>query len=508
MVKSLWLKSPGDQAVLLPLLEGLCPPILPIDSGREAARLMAQDPRVSVLILSDAVDESQVQQLGAGLAGRGLALEIICVTDRDIAPPHLAPLADQHDTSVWIAHPGGDRERFQLLVAQVCAKALAVRQLHEVRLGLFEAEGFLGPSVASRLLVRRLTRAASSQEAILIQGPEGCGKEMLARLLHAISPNRCLGPFLAADAVAVAAEDFAARLFGQYRDGLRSGESQEGLIHHAARGTLVLRNIEGATMATQMRLAEMLAQGRFVRVGATQPEPMDVQLVCTTRADLVALAREGRFRPDLLNELAGNVVEVPSLAARREDVAPLALHEIRRLFREYAPARLFPGLTPDAEELLASTAWPYDRHGLRHFIQRFVLLTGLDAERPVSATDLRPDLDTWLTAARTRKPDFCDVETLRLARCLGLRYDRVYHEALAACLTVERRRRSKQEIAELFGKSTRWLEITMNDLSQWMLANNHRTPEELKRDLLWTRRFRQTPSDTPDPDAEDNSTVN
>lgn len=502
MVKSLWLKSLGDQPLIAQLLESFQPPVLPLESGREAARIISQDPRVSVLILTDQVDEAQLQQLSLGLAGRGLPVEVICITESDSAPGHLAPLLDQLEIVAWLANPSLGRERFQILLEQVSSKALAMRQLYEIRLGHFEEAGFLGPSLASRQLVKRLSRAALTQEAVLIRGPEGAGKVGLAKVLHSINPSRCMGPFHSLGAKATPAEDCAMRLFGHYRDGHRTGEPVDGLIHQAAGGTLVIEAIEQATVDCQMRLAELLTQGRFVRVGSTQPEPMDAQVVVTTTADLVPLAKAGYFRLDLLNELAANVVELLPLSARREDISPLAVHEARKIFSEYAASRPFPGFTPDAEELLSGTDWPYDRTGVRHFIQRHMLLGGLESEKPISARDLKADLESWITAARTRRPDFCDVEALRLARCLGLGYDRVYHETLAASLTLERRRRTKQEIAELFGKSTRWLEITMNDLSQWMLEKNLRTPEELKRDQLWTRRFRHTPSDTPDPDGE------
>ncbi len=209
---------------------------------------------------------------------------------------------------------------------------------------------------------------------VLITGPTGAGKERVARRLHAGSGRR--GSLVSVNCATFGRELLASELFGHVA-GAFSGarERRDGLFVTADGGTLFLDEIAEMPLSQQPALLRVLQEGRVRPVGADRERPVDVRVIAATHGDLRAAVEQGRFRGDLYARLAGAVVELPPLAARRADILPL--------FRHFVGAD-GPAPTVEAAEALARYAWPFNVRELQHAASaarvRAVLGGALDVE--------------------------------------------------------------------------------------------------------------------------------
>ena len=167
-----------------------------------------------------------------------------------------------------------------------------------------------------------LTEIAPMPAPVLLHGETGTGKEVIARAVHALSGRQ--GPFVAVNCGALPATLVESELFG-YRKGAFSGatEDRDGLIRSADRGTLFLDEIGDLSLPSQAALLRVLQEREVTPIGATRPVPVQIKLVAATHHDLEAMVATDRFRRDLYARLAGFVVRLPPLRARREDLGVL-----------------------------------------------------------------------------------------------------------------------------------------------------------------------------------------
>jgi DNA-binding NtrC family response regulator len=234
---------------------------------------------------------------------------------------------------------------------------------------------------AVRALVARI---APTDLGVLVIGPSGAGKEVVARALHAASP-RAARPMIAINCAAVAPSLLDAELFG-YRKGAFTGAAADraGLIEAAQGSTLFLDEIGDMPLAMQAALLRVLEQREVRRLGDTSARAVDFRLIAATHRDLDAEVAAGRFREDLLFRIREVRIDVPGLAARGADVGLLA-----RAFLRQAEAQL--GLAPhelgaDAQAALAAHAWPGNVRELKAAMRRAAIL----ADGPiVRAIDLQ-----------------------------------------------------------------------------------------------------------------------
>ncbi len=235
---------------------------------------------------------------------------------------------------------------------------------------------FICESRAMRHVVETAAVVAPSDAPVLILGPSGAGKEVVAQLIHGWS-HRAEGPMVAANCAGLPESLIESELFGHVKGAFTGAESNRpGYFRAAAGGTLFLDEIGELPLALQPKLLRALETGRVTPVGSETPAEVDTRLVAATNLDLAQAVADGRFRDDLYYRI--NVVElaVPPLAERREDVLPLA----RRFATEFAggPVRLSPG----AMQCLLAYGFSGNVRELRNAIQRACLMCRGDVILP------------------------------------------------------------------------------------------------------------------------------
>jgi DNA-binding NtrC family response regulator len=204
------------------------------------------------------------------------------------------------------------------------------------------------PALAARHAA--LLKIALSRVPVVITGPTGSGKELVARAVHAESGRA--GPFVAVNAGALPQALVESQMFGHVRGAFTGALVDEtGFIRSADRGTLFLDEIADLPLPAQAALLRVLQEGEVTPVGSTRATPVDVRVVAATLADLEERCRAGTFREDLLARLAGFTVELPALHDRREDLGLIVASLIAR-------GTAVPELSADVARALALYAWP------------------------------------------------------------------------------------------------------------------------------------------------------
>jgi psp operon transcriptional activator len=244
---------------------------------------------------------------------------------------------------------------------------------HVERLGdiAVRVEEAIGRSEAFLAFTERLSRAAAVDRPVLLVGERGTGKELAAAKLHYLS-RRWEGPLVALNCAALSPALVEAELFG-HEQGAFTGASREraGRFEAADGGTLLLDEIGLVPLEAQEKLLRVVEYGTFERVGSSRPTRVDVRIVAATNADLPALARAGRFKEDLLDRLAFEVLHLPPLRERQEDIAILAGHFAGRMGRELG-FDATPEFTAEALQRLEAHPWPGNIRELKNVVERAV----------------------------------------------------------------------------------------------------------------------------------------
>jgi psp operon transcriptional activator len=232
----------------------------------------------------------------------------------------------------------------------------------------------LGESAAFRDMLAHVSLAAPLNRPVLVIGERGTGKELVASRLAFLSP-RWDRPFNILNCAVLGDALLDSELFG-HEAGSFTGAARRrpGRFELADGGTLFLDEIATASMAVQEKLLRVIEYGTFERVGGNETLKVDVRVIAATHADLPALARAGRFRADLLDRLAFDVVPVPPLRARVEDIPLLAGHFAIRMTRELG-RDAFAGFAPAAMQALRAYPWPGNVRELRNVVERSVYRT-------------------------------------------------------------------------------------------------------------------------------------
>jgi len=232
------------------------------------------------------------------------------------------------------------------------------------------AQEALGRSDAFLAFQERLSRAARVDRPVLLVGERGTGKELAAARLHYLSP-RWQGPFLALNCSALAENLVESELFG-HEAGAFTGAARRraGRFEAADNGTLFLDELGTMPLAVQEKLLRVVEYGVFERVGATEAVQVDVRVVGATSADLPGLAAQGKFKADLLDRLAFEVLVLPPLRDRGEDILLLAEHFAGRMAGEMGIDP--PTISEAARARLLGYPWPGNVRELRNVVERAV----------------------------------------------------------------------------------------------------------------------------------------
>lgn len=229
----------------------------------------------------------------------------------------------------------------------------------------------LGESEAFLDFQERLSRVAQVDRPVLIVGERGTGKELAISRLHYLS-RRWQGPLIALNCSALSPTVLESELFGHEAGAFTgAGKRRLGRFEAADAGTLFLDEIGLIPVTIQEKILRVVEYRQFERVGGSQPVRVDVRIIGATNADLPALAAEGKFKRDLLDRLSFEVLFLPPLRERKEDIGLLAQHFAARMALELG-WRETPELSPRALDALDAYAWPGNIRELKNVVERAV----------------------------------------------------------------------------------------------------------------------------------------
>ena len=306
--------------------------------------------------------------------------------------------------------PVTDLTQLELRMTKALKTAALEKEVSDLKSQLGgEIESFTGKSPAMEKVYRLIRKVAPTNATVLVEGPSGTGKELVARSIHNLS-LRAKGPFVAIECAALTKELLASELFGYapgtFTGGLKDGKA--GCFEAANGGTLFLDEIGEIDLDTQVKLLRAIESRTVVRLGSSLAIPVDFRLVAATNKNLLARVAEGLFREDLYYRL--NVIDIrtPALKDHREDIALL----VSRFLKEFSAANggAVTGIEPDALKRLEDYDWPGNVRQLRNVIEKMVVLASgskLTAE----------DLPFEITGAKDERPKTEDVRRPPTASC-------------------------------------------------------------------------------------------
>lgn len=275
-----------------------------------------------------------------------------------------------------------DPDMLRFVVARGLRKARLDAELAALRaVQASDDLGMVGQAPATVQLRALVRRVAQTSVSVLVLGPTGTGKELVARALHACS-GRSGGPFVAIHCGALSAELLESELFGHLKGSFTGAyRDQPGLVEAAHGGTLFLDEVGEMPPPMQVKLLRFLQEGVFVPVGGRVQKRADTRVVAATHRDLEAMVREGSFREDLFYRLKGVVLRTPALAERPADIPQLATRFLQRV----APRA---GLSAGALAWLTGRDWPGNVRELKAVVESAGALLPRD-QREVDAELLR-----------------------------------------------------------------------------------------------------------------------
>src|SRR5690606_1521354 len=257
---------------------------------------------------------------------------------------------------------------------------------------------FIGQSGAFLDAVERASRAAPMRRPVMVIGERGTGKELIAERLHRLS-DRWEEPLVVMNCAALPETLIEAELFG-HEAGAFTGatRAREGRFEEADRGTLFLDELATLSMGAQERLLRAVEYGEVTRIGSSRPVRVDVRIVAATNENLPRLAKEGRFRADLLDRLSFEVITLPPLRVREGDIAVLADYFGRRMAAEIG-WESWTGFAEHVSRELEEYPWPGNVRELRNVVERAVYRWEFWNE-PVGHVVFDPFDSPWIPAAQ------------------------------------------------------------------------------------------------------------
>jgi two-component system nitrogen regulation response regulator NtrX len=307
-------------------------------------------------------------------------------------------------------------ERVLVTVRNALAHARLERQLSAERED--EPVVLTGVSPGVVELRRQILLAAPTDSRVLLTGPNGAGKEVVARLLH-LHSRRAHAPFVAVNCAAIPGELIESELFGHLKGAFTGAvENKRGKFELADSGTMLLDEIGDMSLLTQAKVLRVLQESRFTRLGSSHEVQVDVRVIAATNKDLDAEIAAGRFREDLLFRVNVIPIRVPGLDERREDI-PLLVDEFMREVSRRTGIRP-KGVSAAAMAMLQAYHWPGNVREVRNLVERLMIMVAGDEITPAEL-DLRP--------AERRGGENGALVTLRAAR---QRFEREYVERVVA----------------------------------------------------------------------------
>ena len=240
----------------------------------------------------------------------------------------------------------------------------------------------IGESEPIQQIKDMIDKVAETDARVLITGPNGTGKELVAHNLHEKS-NRAQFPLIEVNCAAIPSELIESELFGHVKGAFTSAvKDRAGKFEAADKGTIFLDEIGDMSLAAQAKVLRALQESMITRVGADKDIKVDVRVIAATNKDLRKEIEEGRFREDLYHRLAVILIKVPALNDRRDDIPLLIEHFTKKIAEENGSAQKV--FSTQAIDLLKKYDWTGNIRELRNVVERLIILGG----KEISKTDV------------------------------------------------------------------------------------------------------------------------
>jgi len=336
-------------------LNGRCRPVQEAAGGAEAlAKLETGD--WQLLFLDRHVPDLDTEELIAIVQRKFAGVQVVLL-DSEITPPASSADPSSHGHPFAVDALGGANQEESRESASLPFEPLP---------------GMIGNSEAMRRIYRLAKLVAPRGTTVLVAGPTGSGKELVARAIHKLSP-RSGRAFVAVNCAAIPEALLESELFGFARGAFTGAvQAQAGRVAAAHGGTLFLDEVSELPLGMQAKLLRFLEQKEIQRLGAPEVSRVDVRVVAASNVDLAARVGRGQFREDLFYRLSAFPVELPSLSERRDDIVPLAEHFLACMAT--AIGGRSPRLSAEAVLILEGHAWKGNVRELQHVMERASIL--------------------------------------------------------------------------------------------------------------------------------------
>jgi two-component system, NtrC family, nitrogen regulation response regulator NtrX len=266
-----------------------------------------------------------------------------------------------------------DLNRLLLTVRNALDKSNLVTETKTLKKKISKTFDILGQSNPILQVLKTIEKVAPTDARVFVTGPNGSGKELVARWLHHKS-NRCNGPLVEVNCAAIPGELIESELFGHEKGSFTSAIKQRiGKFEQASGGTLFLDEIGDMSLSAQAKVLRALQENKITRVGGEKEIKVDVRIIAATNKDIQKEIQENRFREDLYHRLSVILIHVPSLNERTEDIPILIEKFLKDIADEY-------GITPkkidtEAVKYLQGIKWPGNIRELKNVVERLVIMS-------------------------------------------------------------------------------------------------------------------------------------
>ncbi|WNJ95283.1 phage shock protein operon transcriptional activator [Vibrio ruber] len=251
----------------------------------------------------------------------------------------------------------------------------------------------IGESPHFLAVLEKASHLAQINRPVLILGERGTGKELIAQRIHYLS-RRWEHPMISLNCAALAEGVIDSELFGHEAGSFTGSKGRhQGRFERAEHGSLFLDELAAAPLNVQEKLLRVIEYGEYERVGGSKTLKTDVRLICATNGDLLSMAERNEFRADLLDRLAFDIIHLPPLRERPEDILLLAEHYAIRMCHEIE-LPYFPGFSQQACDKLLSYRWPGNIRELKNVVERAVY-QHRSVEHPIDDLVLNPFQHQW-----------------------------------------------------------------------------------------------------------------
>jgi len=275
-----------------------------------------------------------------------------------------------------------DLNRILITIKNASDKAVIVKENRQLKKKVY-GQKMIGESEPIRHIREMISKVAPTDSRVLIMGPNGSGKELVARSLYEQSARSAM-PYIEVNCAAIPSELIESELFGHEKGSFTSAIKQhKGKFEQADGGTLFLDEIGDMSLAAQAKVLRVLQEKKLSRVGSDKDIIVDVRVVAATNKDLRKEIEKGNFREDLYYRLSVVVIKVPSLDERKDDIPLLVDYFVQQLSVE--KGLLARPFSPEAMKLLQEKSWPGNIRELGNVVERLMIFGG----NPISAEDVK-----------------------------------------------------------------------------------------------------------------------